>query len=159
MHYALLHVVVVQRDSLSDLFVSHPRASAGAKFARHAELLLGEPDAQDDHIPHDEEHDDACNQDSNNVAGYFSRRILGEIKETVNVETLGVGCEIGQTQVHGQDDDEGDQVPKGHGLGAREYDLEQGVEGIEGMLRHVGPDGEGRGEAAGGKEGPVHGYA
>jgi hypothetical protein len=65
---------------------------AWGEFASHSKLLLGDPDTQNDKIPDDEENDNGRNQDSQDVAGNNTRRVLLEVEKRVYVKAFsGVG--------------------------------------------------------------------
>lgn len=127
------------------------------QFSPHVELRLCDPQAE----PHETGDDAEDDDDGGGNAKDVSRDDAPApdalvVEEVVGVPALVGICNVGDGQVAGENEDEPEQMdPRGRS-GARDENLEEGKEGVEGVLADVAPGAKGEGEpGAAEKDGPV----
>lgn len=83
--------------------------------------------------------------------------MLLDVQEVVNIEMVGVVSDEGDGKVEHENDNNGNSVGEGKRIGSRQDDLEEGEDGVKGVLGDVAPDRELRVEG-GVQQTPINDY-
>lgn len=118
-----------------------------SKLALHAKLRLRDPPAQEDERVDDTEDDDDADGDADDVGGNVAAPADGVVvEEAVRVEVLVGEGDVRDGQVAEQQGEQPDDVDGRRRRGARDDELEEGEERVEGVLADVVPGVELAGE-------------
>ena len=107
-------------------------------------LPLHKPIPQPNRIPNNDKHNNRKRQYrkhiARNPAATTGARI---IQKRIHIKVLAGHGDVGKADVEREHDKQIQQVDPWQGRGAREDELEEGEDGVEGVLRDVGVDVEG----------------
>lgn len=113
------------------------------EHAVESELVLGDPAPQPHDTLQDGEEDGYAHGDAEDVGGDQGPLQAG-VEEGVGVEPLGRARDVGQGEVQGEQQQQEGQVRPGGGVRARQDDLDEGEDAVEGVLGDVAPGRERR---------------
>lgn len=153
-HLDVLHHAAVPDDSTPAPSAQRPAADAAAarpaghssEFALAPAQSLGRPEAQVHDALDDAKHDDGADGNAENVRGGDGAALRLDVEEGVGVEALCVVRDVREGEVQCKDDDEPPCVDPGRGRGARQDDLDEGEDAVEGVLGGVAECVKGGGE-------------
>lgn len=117
-------------------------------------LLLRRPLPQPHQPLHDQKDDDYPRRDAQNIARQRAPPIP-RVEEVIHVDAAGVVRQVRQREVEGEDEDQCREMQPRRAVRARDDELEEGEERVEGVLGEVGPAGVGGGEPGAVEDGPV----